>query len=64
MKKLFALSPSDVKQTFASLAVSVSLLTGSLLMLSAYMNSIHGENKSVDVVATVATEEESTSPEV
>ena len=64
MKKFFAALPDDIKQTLSSLAVSLALICGSLFMLSAYMDSIKGEDSSVDAMVDAATEEslESTSP--
>ena len=64
MKKFFSDLPDDIKQTLSSLAVSVALICGSLFMLSAYMNTIKGEDASIDVMADAETEEslQSTSP--
>ena len=63
MKKFFAALPDDIKQTLSSLAVSLALICGSLFMLSAYMDTIKGDDSSVGAMADAATEEslESTS---
>ena len=53
MKKFLLSLPDDIKQTFISLAVSLALLTGSLLMLSSYMNTIRDE-RSVEAGASAA----------
>ena len=59
MKKFFSSLPNDIKQTLSSLAIASALLCGSLLMLSAYMDSIRAENPDTDVMATI--EQESSS---
>lgn len=57
MKNYFVALPDDIKQTLSSLAVSLALICGSLFMLSTYMNTIKGQDTSLDVMADAETEE-------
>ena len=63
MKKFWTTLPADVKQTACSLLISISLLCGSLFMLSSYARSIHKSDESVDAMVTPEESEYNTSPE-
>lgn len=52
MKKFRITLPRDVKQIALSLLISISLLCGSIFMLSSYMDSIRQSDNDLEAMAS------------